>query len=183
MMQFCFPKDNEEEFIKIALKLNLKEICFVYADAGKIRNVNAKEIKLHKALLYKGKQLDKKKYNVDLIIADHSESDRALIESRKVDLIYNLESNKEQDFIHYRNSGLNQVIAELCAKKKVRLIFNLNLVVKSKGKKRSIVLGRMMQNMMLCSKFKVDYSVGNFASSAFELRSSKALEAFESLLR
>jgi len=182
-MQFCLANGNEEEFISIAIRLGLKELCFVYADAGKVKGINAKGIKLFKALMCKGKQIDKKRHGIDFVVAEHSENDRNLIEGKRIDIIYGLESSKEQDQIHYRNSGMNQVIAGICAKKGIKVLFDFNLVLRAHGKRRAVALGRMMQNMMLCRKFKVNYIMGNVVKEPYGLRSSRALESFETLLK
>ncbi|MBW2999011.1 hypothetical protein KY321_05725, partial [Candidatus Woesearchaeota archaeon] len=42
---------------------------------------------------------------------------RKVLEKKKIDLIFNLEYSNYRDFIYYRNSGFNQVLAKICKKR------------------------------------------------------------------
>ena len=180
-MQFCFADGNEEEFVLIAEKLGIKELCFVYSDVKKIAQVKSR-IKVFKALLCNGKNMDKKKLGVDFILMEHSDKDRHVIENRLADILFNIETNMEKDFMHARNSGFNQVLAELCRENKVTVAFNFNMLLNTSGRERINLLGRMNQNMMLCRKYKVKSIVSNFVHKPMELRNDHSLEAFEKLL-
>ena len=48
-MQFCFAKGNEKDFIAIAEKLGIKELCFAYDNAKDIKEMKSSKIKILKA--------------------------------------------------------------------------------------------------------------------------------------
>src|SRR3989338_11038963 len=72
--------------------------------------------------------------------------DRKAFEKKKDIIVYNLEDQK-RDFIHFRNSGLNQVLCKLAKKNNIAVAFNFNLVLNNDEMSRSQILGRMMQNV------------------------------------
>src|SRR3989344_2945509 len=86
---------------------------------------------------------------------------RSAVENKSVDILINPERNSEEDFMHYRNSGLNQVLCKLAKKNDVAIGFNFNYVLNSEGILRSKILGRMMQNVKLCQKYKVKMVIIN----------------------
>ena len=77
-----------------------------------------------------------------------------------------------------RDSGLNQTLCKLASKNKIVIGFNFSDVLNSNGIERSNLLGKMMQNVKLCRKYKVKMIVGSFASRWQELRSERDLMAF-----
>ncbi|MFP4423894.1 MAG: RNase P subunit p30 family protein [Candidatus Woesearchaeota archaeon] len=87
-----------------------------------------------------------------------------------VSLIYNVEDRGMKEFMHYRNSGLNQVLCKIAAEKGVSVGFNMGLIIQGNAYKRSIIMGRMMQNARFCRKFGVKQVVASFAQDPFEMR-------------
>jgi len=80
--------------------------------------------------------------------------------------------------MHFRASGLNQVLAAIANKKKKIIGFNFNAILNTKGMLRSQLLGRMKQNVKLCRKYKVEMALASFAANPFELKAEKDLQAF-----
>ncbi len=97
---------------------------------------------------------------------------RAALENKKVDVLLGPEKGRDRDFTHYRNSGLNQVLCKLAKKNNIAIGFDFNdiLVSMEKGK----ILGRMMQNVKLCRKYKVKMLIFDFK----EERSKEELRSF-----
>ena len=79
---------------------------------------------------------------------------RACVENKKVDVLLSPEKGRKEDYLYVRNSGLNHILCKLANKNKVAVGFNFCDVLDSKS--REILIGRMMQNIRLCRKFKVD---------------------------
>ena len=98
---------------------------------------------------------------------------RYAIKSRKVKMIINLEGGKRKDFMHSRNSGLNQVLCKIFKEKGITVGFNFDMVYEARGMEKVNVLGRMMQNVVLCRKYKVNTAVINFSE-----RDEKDLNSF-----
>jgi ribonuclease P/MRP protein subunit RPP1 len=103
---------------------------------------------------------------------------RFAVENKKVNILLSPEKGKKNDFIHSRNSGLNQILAKLANKNKIQIGFSFNYILNSRDKKRALILGRMKQNVKICRKYKVKMRLGSFANKNFELRSADALLAF-----
>ena len=103
--------------------------------------------------------------------------DRNIFERKKSVVVYNLEEQK-RDFIHFRNSGLNQVLCKLAKKNNIAVAFNFNLVLNNDEMSRSQILGRMMQNVRFCRKYKVNTVIASFASKPEEMRSAHDLISF-----
>ncbi len=125
-----------------------------------------------------GKKLGfSKVISVDKRFVKNVEDNREIFDKKKSIVIYNLEDQK-RDFIHFRNSGLNQVLCKLAKKNNIAVAFNFNLVLNNDGMKRSQILGRMMQNVRFCRKYKIHTVVASFASKPEGMRSAHDLVSF-----
>jgi len=68
--------------------------------------------------------------------------------------IFALETNRKSDFLRFRNSNLNQVIAKFMADKKI--FYGLDLaMIQNENKRKHIILGRVFQNLGLCKKYGI----------------------------
>ena len=184
MMDLVFPKQNENEFIKIAEQLNIKNLCFVYPlkEFDKIEKIKNSKITLYFGTILKPNELRKLKKPAELVVVKDSNKNRKVLESKGIDVLFDLENHKRKDFIHHRNSGLNQVLCNLANKNKIIIGFNFNSVLKSEPVQCSTILGRMMQNVRLCRKYKIDMITASFATSPYEMRSLHDLRAFARLI-
>ncbi|MAF50700.1 MAG: hypothetical protein CMH64_01285 [Nanoarchaeota archaeon] len=106
---------------------------------------------------------------------------RKAVEDKNNNLLYGLEKFGIKDKIHYRDSGLNQVLCKLAKKNNVKIGFSFSDVLNS-NEEKSVILGRMVQNVKLCNKYKVDMIIGSFAKSKYEMKSGKDLVAFGKLI-
>ena len=90
----------------------------------------------------------------DLVIVEGGSDtiNRLALENKKVNVLLSPEKGREKDFIHYRNSGLNQVLCNLAHKNDIAIGFDFNNALNAQNKDE--VLGRMMQNIRLCRKYK-----------------------------
>jgi len=101
---------------------------------------------------------------------------RNIFENKRVDIVTGLENIEDKDDLHYRKSGLDHVLCNLANKHRISVGFSFDdfLNAKDKGK----IIGRMMQNAMLCKKYKVNVVVASFARDKYGMRIAKDLEAF-----
>lgn len=109
-------------------------------------------------------------YYKDLNIAFN---DSNAFEDKRIDLVVSLERSSGRDFMHYRNSGLNQVLCKLAKRNNIAIGFNFNDILKDKPN-----MGRMIQNIRLCRKYKVRMVLASFASNVYEMRNPKDLMSF-----
>ncbi len=183
MIDLVFPKNNEKEFVRIAEKLGIKNICFVYSlkDFEQRTKVNTK-INIYSGLLVNPSELRRVRKPVDLIICRAQDDNRVVLENRAVDMVFGLENHSHKDFLHHRNSGLNQVLAVIAGQNRKVIAMDFNSVLNSEPAQCARILGRMMQNAMLCRKYKADIAVASFATEPYEMRGQKELEAFARIL-
>jgi|TARA_Y100000310_G_scaffold345794_1_gene470027 RNase P/RNase MRP subunit p30 len=119
-----------------------------------------------------------KKLNNELNIVEGGSLNREVLSSKNIDILVSPEKNRKEDFLHHRNSGLNQVLCNLAKKNKVVIGFSFNEVLKSKDVERAKIIGRMQQNIKLCRKYKVDMIIASFATNKYEMRSLNDLKSF-----
>ncbi|MBN2420796.1 hypothetical protein JXB27_00795 [Candidatus Woesearchaeota archaeon] len=164
MKDVVISNGNEEEFIEMAERLGYDELTFV---TNKTLNLKSSKVKV---------SFEKNIFKSDL------NKDRNLIESKKASMIYELEQDLKKDKTHYRNSGLNHVLAELMNKKKVSYGLSFNQVLVASKEQRARLFGRMMQNLMLCRKYKVNVVLASFARHPSEMRDFNDLVSFARVL-
>ncbi len=173
MIDIVFPRNNEDEFIKVAEKLGFKGLVFLY-NSSKFPEISSK-FKITQAL-----SLPTSKINVALskkVLAFHKSHDKAreAIE-RSFDVIFEIEDDPRIDHLHFRNSGLNHILCRFANKNKVKVGFSFSAILHSH--KRNIILGRMIQNIRFCRKFKLKTIIASFARTPFDMRSPQELRAF-----
>jgi RNase P/RNase MRP subunit p30 len=177
MIDIVIPsKNNETSFINRARKLGYSGVCFLYEE----NNISDKHIKKLKdktdfkilvGVVVENNPDKFRKY--DLLI---SKSNNVSVIRKKVNLLLDIE--EEKDAMHQRRSGLNHVLCRLMKEKKVGYGINFHTILNSDS--RGDVLGRIIQNVKLCNKYKVDILFGSFARNTDEMR---APEDFKSLMR
>ncbi|MBI2656040.1 hypothetical protein HYX06_06475 [Candidatus Woesearchaeota archaeon] len=170
------PKNNEAEFIEIAAKLGIKKMHFLYDFDGyneekakkKLDSIDNKKISIEIGFLINQKNLNKAAKISRFLTAKSSDKDRFFIESKKVKIIYGFEESGRNDFMHQRASGLNHILCELARKNNVSIGFSYSSIINNKTP--AVIIGRMMQNIILCKKYKVNTIFASFSSNPFELR-------------
>lgn len=111
-----------------------------------------------------------------LVVVQGGENNRTIVENKHVDILVDAENISQGDHLHFRKSGLDQVICPLMKKNNIALAFSFSSVLNSK--RRSQLLGRMIQNVKLCRKYKVKMILASFAKDKWEQRAEPELHAF-----
>ncbi|MDP4012986.1 MAG: RNase P subunit p30 family protein [Candidatus Nanoarchaeia archaeon] len=114
--------------------------------------------------------------DLKIVIGGSENLNRKAVEDKSVDILMRPETESEKDKVHYRVSGLNQVLCKLANKNKVAIGFSFSDLLNSKYKDK--VIGRMMQNVRLCRKYNVKMVICSFAKEKFEMRAAKDLISF-----
>lgn len=107
-----------------------------------------------------------------IVVSKDYDTDRKLVERKKVKILVDVHANNSRDNLHYRSSGLNQVICKLMNKDNVALGISLESV------KDGVILGRVKQNIKLCRKYKVKMKFFSFAKSKYEMRAREDIISF-----
>ena len=105
---------------------------------------------------------------------------RAVVSSRSVDILLDPHLGSRKDFMHQRNSGLNHVLCALAKENNVAIGFSFSSILHAE--KRAVLLGRIMQNILLCRKYKIPMVIGSFAKEEWDVRNEKDLQAFFQVL-
>jgi ribonuclease P/MRP protein subunit RPP1 len=106
------------------------------------------------------------------------QNNRMVVSDKSHDILMNPELKSIKDKIHYRNSGINQVLAKLAKKNEVAIGFGFSFLLTKYYEERARMLGRMKQNVRICRKFKVKMVVCSYAKDVKEMRGAKDLLAF-----
>jgi len=100
-------------------------------------------------------KIRKKEPNSKIVFSsDNDEINRQVLEKAKIDILL-LALSKRKDFSKQRNSGLNIVLANIAKKNKVSIGINLDEIDFVNKKEKSETLARIMQNVNLCKKKKI----------------------------
>lgn len=174
-----FPDRNEKEFLEIAEKLGFEALVFVYDNPNKIpQKLPASKLKTKTALLAKEKEIQKPRNKAELILYKSTGNDRWVFEKSEADIIFGLEEAQKKDFMHHRASGLNQVLCRIASKKGKIIAIPFSAILSSKGMLRAQLIGKMMQNVRFCRKFKVMTALASFAKTPYQMRAPAELTAF-----
>ena len=116
-------------------------------------------ILIHETTFEKAREKIKKKINENkdktiIFTSENDDLNRKILEKQSIDILL-LNQAKRKDKQKQRNSGLNQVLAKIAKKKNITIGINLDEIIESKGKSRSLILARVKQNIKLCNKNKI----------------------------
>ena len=186
-IDLVLPKNNEKEFIEIAGKLRIDGLCFVYSfktredflkKNEKIKKLQEKtKLRLFTGLIADPKNISNAKKLTKVVIYKSTGNDRHAIEKSKANVVFGLETIATRDSMHHRNSGLNQVLCKLANKNNVIIGFSFSIILNTEGVARSQILGRLMQNIRLCRKYKIKTIIASFAEKPYDLRSCYDLKS------
>ena len=110
------------------------------------------------------------------IVEPNENTLRRCFETKEINIILGVEKIEEKDSLHQRNSGLNQVLCNLAKKNNISIGINFNDILNSN--KKGELLGKIMQNIALCKKYKVNIVFASFAKDVYDLRLKNDFEAF-----
>ena len=170
--------NSSKNFFDKCEKLGFDNIFFMenFGDGKKADGVLI-EAKTKEELI---KKVDKARgrYKFIVVLGGNNEINRTALESNYADLLLNPERKKEKDFMHYRNSGLNNVLCKIAKEKGKAIGIDFSEIKKMRERKDAERLGRILQNMRLCRKYKVPVVIASFAKNSRELVHAAELKTF-----
>ncbi len=99
--------------------------------------------------------------NKIIVITGGSEKvNRSAVSTKNVDILLDPHLGQRKDKMHQRDSGLNQVLLKLAKQNNVAIGFSFKNVLNSKNLEKD--LGRIIQNIILCRKYKVKMVIQEF---------------------
>lgn len=176
MHDIVFPDRNESALIARAQTLGVKALVFVYSDPVSFYK-GASPIPITNALIAGPLGVDRARQKAKFIVVRSSDKDVHLVEHSHPTVLFDLEATPRHDALHQRASGINHVLARLCAKNNVTIAFSLHSLLETHGERRAQLLGRIMQNVMLCRKFKVPVKIASFAKSPAGMRNPEDMKS------
>ena len=128
------------------------------------------------------KGIPKKEFKEKIIIIQGGDDviNRLAVSSKFVDILLDPHLGERKDKLNQKNSGLNHVLCELARENNVTIGFSFASVLNSK--RRIELLGRMIQNIILCRKYKVGMVIGSFAKNIDEQRNETDMQSFFKVL-
>ncbi len=186
-----FPQRNEAEFAAMAKRLGYGQLLFVYDtlqeainEGTSMQGVNwqlpvQKGVLFttqNKATLFQKIQQATQRKLFTLVQARDEAYNRFALEKTGADMLFGFEYVAKTDHLHYRRSGLDQVLCRSAREneKAVGIAFSSFLHTENKAQ----ALGRIMQNVRFCRKYGVELLLGSFASEPLEMRGWHELEGF-----
>ena len=180
------PNNNEKEFAEMASRLGYKRLYFLY-DFNEYKDEIQKVLErlgidFEVWFIVNKKNIGNASKKSKLLVAKSSADDRSLIESKKVRLIYGFEEIKRKDYLHQRASGLNHILCDIASINNVVAGFSYSSLLNKNLQLSSVLIGRMIQNISLCQKYKVKMIVGSFSSNPYEMRAPHDLASLFGIL-
>jgi len=176
-----FPKGNVEHLAQTARRLGVKHLIFCYGLRDPLLKDRAKEIAM----------LTDKGFTTEFAVlaASQQEVNRAksitrsivglarpeLFEDKRVAYIIDFESGRRDDFIHHRNSGLNQVSIDQAKRTEKTLLVNAHNLLFG-PLPQAVVLGRMRQNAGFFRKYAPHVIAVSGAREPLEMRAPRDLQ-------
>ena len=131
------------------------------------------EIKL--GVLFEPKSLsdfDKlKKYKESAIILGKATDEkllRRILEHKKINGFVGVEDEKKREHTHYRRSNMNQVLAKIAKENNKTYYVDFGMLLNSK--KKSKLIGRVMQNVKFLRKYRAKMSIASFSENENGIR-------------
>ena len=183
--EIIIPKNNEDSFSQVLSILNYKKAILLYKSEdhfkkdidGKFREINIKF-----GLIINQKNPNQGQQQSKLLVAKSSGNDIPIIESKKVKLIYGFEESQTKDYLHQRASGLNDAICKLAGHNNVAIGLSYDSLINNNARNNHLLIGRMIQNIRLCQKYKVKMIIGSFSENPYSLRSPSEITSMFKLL-
>lgn len=110
-----------------------------------------------------------------LEVKDYNDK-RKLIENNSLNILLNPHLVTNKDSLHFRNSGMDQIICSLMNKNGIAMAFTLDKI------NNHVEIGRIMQNIRLCRKYKVKMLFFTFSDNIYGLRAKLDIIAFLQVL-
>jgi hypothetical protein len=143
MDDVCFPKGNEEKFVEIAEKLNLRELFCIYHDKRKATEISSKlKTKLK-------------------VLCGYTEKKHGIFEE-----ICIINYTKKFGFLPDLRIPITQVHIKELANMDLPLILQVGLL---KNLKKAELANKMSFILKLCHKYKVEVIVSSCAASPYLL--------------
>lgn len=176
MLDLVFPEENERELMLMAKRLGFQRLLLCYRFKDPL--LKERKARLPKdpaletvfcVLVQSQAQVDQARSVTPEIVA---RGEPWAFEDKRIRYVIDFESGKRQDFIHHRNSGLNQVFIANAMRTGATLLVNARQLF---GDRPEAVLGRMMQNNEFFRKYRPSVVAVSGAADPLQMRAPRDL--------
>jgi RNase P/RNase MRP subunit p30 len=108
------------------------------------------------------------------LLSQDDEFNRKALEIKCLNMLVINESLEIKDYMKQRNSGLNEILARICAEKNIGVGIQIEKIINKNDVEKARALARLMQNIDLCKK--------SGARLVFIGKNKKNERAFQSIL-
>ncbi|MEK6888668.1 MAG: hypothetical protein AABW80_01025 [Nanoarchaeota archaeon] len=109
----------------------------------------------------KAKNLLKKEGEIKIVKAKDEKFNRKMLEYGKFNILLSPEIDTGKTSLRKVDSGLNHVLCRLASKNNISIGIDLQQVKSLEKKQKAVVLEKIMQNIKLCRKYKVNLAICN----------------------
>ncbi len=187
MIDICLPKGNEKGLSEQAKELGYGEVVFLYPTRGEL--LEKKKVFPAVGFYLRAEKIsDLKKINSVYLEADLtavSSQDESVIRAAasnpKVDLLFEITSASGKDHLHYRRSGVNDIVVNIAKKSGQSYGLSFRHFLEQKPIARAKILGREMQNIRLARR-KIPIIIASFSEIPEQIRKPENLQTFSRVL-
>jgi hypothetical protein len=165
IMDIVIPNNNEDAFIAIAEKLGTKELLFLYSFDSFKASKNS-------GIVCSGKEVKNAKKKTQYVFVKADANVRKIAEQKPYAIV-GFETLEKKDSLHYRRSGIDQVLAKIMAEHKIAYAFSFSDLLNAPSYMQPIILGRLRQNLMIAKKYGMKVIIASFATEPLLMRSEK----------
>lgn len=168
------PTMPEHKYLEILQRLGTKQAIFLYEKNNKktFETLQKKyDIKIHTGLIN-----SKQQHPLNI-----TKGTRHNVDRYKYKLHYDFEHLQRKDSMHYRRSGMNQVIGKIMKEKEKMYIINYAKILTSKNP--HVILGKIELNLKIARKYGFDVAIASMAKKPRHLRSKEQLQALIKMLK
>jgi len=135
-----------------------------------------------KRVLFQTVRTAQKEGCIPFIEAQSPQFNRFIVEKMQNVVLFNLEYVHRDDHMHFRRSGLDQVVCRFAAKNNITLVTSFSKLMSLNPIDQAKVIGRIQQNTEFCQKYKTKYGIFTFAKDAYDLKGAHDMSALMRIL-
>ncbi len=163
------PDGNEDKFVKFAEMLGYSSLCFLYEiEDFKKPMLKSSNLDIYHGVIVSEKDVKKGRKTADFVVVKKPNDLRLCVEKEKPDIVFDVECDSGKDFIHQRDSALDNVTSKIFNEKTVFLGFSLQNI--NSSSKKEVLLGRVMQNLVLVKKHNIGLIISSLARDPYDMR-------------
>jgi RNase P/RNase MRP subunit p30 len=126
------------------------------------------------------KKINASKEKLILVIGNNESVIGEAVANKRVDILLDPTSGGYKDAMHYRHAGLNIEFCRSAHKNEVAIGFSFEKLFEKSNRAQHI--GRTIQNVKMCRKYKLDVVLANFSFFEKRIRDVQTIKAFGNII-